>query len=102
MTMVADPNRSVFNRVGVGAAILITSLLFASSPYAQIQQDIDRCAGKEGSTTELQIQGCTALIESKAYAGKELAFAFNNRGLAYYHKQDFESALASLNQAIAL
>ena len=55
-----------------------------------------------GPPPEAQIHSCTALIDSKAYTGKDLAFAFNNSGLAYYHKEDFESALASLNEAIRL
>jgi tetratricopeptide (TPR) repeat protein len=102
MTMVADSGRSIFNRVGIGPTIFVASLLFVTSPHAQIQQDIDRCAGKNAASPESRIQGCTALIESKAYAGKELTFAFDSRGLAYYDKRDFDNAVASFNQAIDL
>jgi len=34
------------------------------------------------------------------HAGKELAFAFNNRGLGYYTRRDFDHAIADFAQAI--
>ena len=46
--------------------------------------------------------GCTAVIGSKAYAGRELAFAFNNRGLAYYAKRIFDRAVADFPQVILI
>jgi tetratricopeptide (TPR) repeat protein len=100
--MVAGSSRSIFNRVGIAQAILIAGLLFGTSAQAQIQGDVDRCVGKESVSPESRIHSCTALIESKAYAGNELTFAFNSRGLAYYDNRDFDSAVASFNQAIAL
>src|SRR6202030_2173196 len=82
--------------------IAAAGLLLATPANAQAQQDVDRCAGKDGASSEQQIRSCTALIESNTYTGRELAFAFNSRGLAYYDKRDFERAIASYNEAIRL
>ena len=100
--MVAHSRKSALNQLGIGSAILIAGLSPVTFAHAQLQQYIDRCAGKEAAVPDVQIHSCTALIESRAFTGRDLAFAFNNRGLAYYHKGDFESALASLNEAIRL
>ena len=100
--MVAVSRRSICNRAGIGPTIAAAGLLLATPANAQAQQDVDRCAGKDGVSSEQQIRSCTALIESNTYTGRELAFAFNSRGLAYYDKRDFERAIASYNEAIRL
>ena len=100
--MVASSRGAALKQVGIGPAILIAYLLNVTCAHTQDQRDIDQCAGKEGATLEIRIHSCTALIQSNAYTGKELALAFNNRGFAYFHKGDFESAMASLNEAIRL
>jgi hypothetical protein len=65
--------RCALGQIGIGLAILIGSVLGESFARGQSQQDIDRCAGKGGVVAEVQIRSCTALIESKAYSGKDLA-----------------------------
>jgi hypothetical protein len=79
VTMVAGSGKSIFNRGGIGPTISIAGVLFVTSPHAQIQRDIDRCAGKDLALPELQIRSCTGLIESKVYTGKAVTFAFNRR-----------------------
>src|SRR3984893_8591705 len=102
MIVGARSRRSIFNWSGAVGTFVAVGLSFVTSANAQIQRDVDRCTGKDSVTPELQIRSCTAVIESKAYAGKELAFAFNNRGLAYYDKRDFERAIASYTEAISV
>jgi tetratricopeptide (TPR) repeat protein len=67
---------------------------------AQTQQQIDWCSGSGGAAPDLQISGCTAVIQSGKYTGKNLAIAFNNRGVGYYKKQDYDRAIADYDQAI--
>jgi hypothetical protein len=71
MIMVARSRRSVFNWIGAVGTFAAFGLSFVTSANAQIQRDVDRCTGKDSVTPELQIGGCTAVIESKTYAGKE-------------------------------
>src|ERR1700747_1083569 len=92
--------KSCFGRLG--AAAVADVLAGAVAAHAQTQQQSDWCAGKNGATDEQKIGGCTALIQSKRYAGKDLAFAFNNRVLAYYDKRDFARAIADFNDALRL
>src|ERR1700678_2641885 len=99
MTMVAG---SSFNRIGAAATLVALGLLFATATVAQIQHDVDQCLGKVGVTPDQQAVGCTAVIDSKTYVGKELAFAFNNRGLVSYSKRDFDRAIADYTEAVRL
>src|SRR6478752_3135348 len=52
--------------------------------------------------TQQQIDGCTAAIESGGWSGAKLAWAFNNRAIAYQLKGDLDRAFADLDQAIRL
>jgi hypothetical protein len=50
----------------------------------------------------LIINGCTAVIESGKFTGKDLANIFNSRGNAYAMKREFDRAIADYDQAILL
>jgi hypothetical protein len=65
MTMVSGSRRSSFGRSGIGT-LVAACLACATVANAQIQQDVDRCTGKDSVTPDLQISGCTAVIGSKA------------------------------------
>lgn len=75
-----------------------------SSPgLAQTQEQIEWCVNKEAvQSPDLQINGCTAVIQSGKWSGKDLAPAFNNRGNAYTRKGDTDRAIADYTQAIRL
>lgn len=74
----------------------------ATSASAQTQQQLNWCKGNDGATPDLRIGGCTAVIQSGKYSGKNLSFAFVNRGLAYRAKGDNDRAITDYNMAIRL
>jgi tetratricopeptide (TPR) repeat protein len=88
--------------------LIIASVCFASASLAalpagaQTQQQIDWCNGKDGAAPDLVIGGCTALIQSGKFSGKNLAIVFYLRGKAYRSKGESDKALTDLTQAIKL
>jgi tetratricopeptide (TPR) repeat protein len=98
--MIADSETTVFNWAGF-AYLTAACLIFAPAARAQSQPDIDRCAGKD-VPPDLQISSCTAVIQSNNFAGKDLAFAFNNRGRAHHAKREFDRAIQDYSEAIKL
>ena len=60
------------------------------------------CAGKDGASAELQINGCTAVINSRQETQEDLAVAFGNRGNGYQTKGDYYRAIADYDAAIQL
>src|SRR5579859_6170129 len=88
---------------GVCVRAIVTCLFISLSiaqGAAQEQGGLDPCDG--AGSPDLQIAHCTATIDAKAFAGNDLAFAFNNRGLAYYAKRDFERAISDFSEATKL
>jgi tetratricopeptide (TPR) repeat protein len=100
--MVACSRRSLFNRIEAVGTFAAVALSFSSVAVAQIQQDVDQCLGKDGTRPDQQVIACTAVIASKTYTGKELAFAFNNRGLVYYARRDIDHAISDYTEATKL
>ena len=83
-------------------AILCAPPLVAPAA-AQMQAQISWCGNKGNSISpSLQIQGCTAVIESGRMSGKSLAWAYANRGIGYKRMNDLDHALADYNQALTL
>jgi hypothetical protein len=75
------------------AGVLIAAGLWQATPAsAQSKEQLNWCLGKDGATPDLRIGGCTAVIQSGKYSGKNLAFAFVNRGLGYKAKDDYDRA----------
>ena len=100
--------------VGLATAVLAVGAP-VGSVVAQTQQDLDWCESKglvkdmdmEGAPNDVLanmiISGCTAVIESGKFTGKDLAGIFNNRGTAYAAmKREFDRAIADYDQAILL
>ncbi len=83
----------------VGRTLIAAAALIAQPAAAQLQQQIDLCAAMGNAH---QIGGCTAAIQSGKWSGKNLAWAFNNRGAAYFLKGDLDRAMADDNEAIRL
>ncbi len=61
-----------------------------------------KCLGLEGTNLDTVIDGCTALIQSGQEPPKKLATAFDNRGVAYKIKGQYDRALRDYEQAIRL
>ena len=51
---------------------------------------------------DAKIAGCAAIIQSGQVKGAELAMAFNNRGIAYSNKGDYDHAISDFTEAIRL
>src|ERR1700722_4246444 len=67
-----------------------------------LAQAWDWCAGKDGASAELQINGCTMVINSRQETQQNLAVAFGNRGNGYQNKGDYYRAIAEYDAAIQL
>jgi tetratricopeptide (TPR) repeat protein len=89
-------------RGAIAFALLLAASALPIPASAQTPQELNWCNGKDGATPDRQIGGCTALIESGKLTGKNLAFAFNNRGNAYLNKKDYDRAIANYSDAIRL
>lgn len=79
--------------------------LFAAGSWpvgAQTQQQLNWCSGKDGATPDLEVEGCTAVIQSGKFTGKNLAAVFSNRGGAYENKGQHDRAIQDFDQAIRL
>jgi len=90
--------------VGLATAVLAVGAP-VGSVVAQTQQQLDcEHIDMEGSpnASDLIINGCTAVIESGKFTGKDLANIFNSRGNAYAMKREFDRAIADYDQAIRL
>ena len=61
-----------------------------------------QCLGLEGPIVDTVIDGCTTIIQSSQEAREKLATAFDNRGVAYRLKGDYERALQDYDQATRL
>jgi tetratricopeptide (TPR) repeat protein len=88
--------------------VLIALIAFALGPAAspaaaQSQPQIDWCVNAtHGFSIDQQISGCTAAIQSHKWRGRDIAWAFNNRGFAYYLKRYIDPAFEDFEQAIRL
>jgi tetratricopeptide (TPR) repeat protein len=76
--------------------------LFIAAPAGlQTQQEVSWC-NDATSDLDLQIKGCTALIQSGRLSEKYVAFAYNDRGNSYQAIGDFDRAIADYIEAIRL
>ena len=72
-----------------------------SPALAQSLKD-SNCTGRSDIPADQQISGCNEAIASGRFAAKDLAAAFNNRGVAYQAKGDLDRAIADYGQAISV
>ncbi len=78
-------------------AALIAMLALYSPSEADVVAD---CRQQED--TDLAIEACTVAINSDRWSGEGLAWAYNNRGLAFEAKQDYQRALVDYDRALQL
>ena len=93
---------SVTTRVFAGAIALMAVTGCGGPAAAQQSQDVTACVNKEKASPDIQIGGCTAAIQSGQWKSEGLAWAFNNRGDAYYKKGQYDRAIQDYDQAIKL
>lgn len=93
-------------RRGIAAAFVAAVVSLTVATWAHAQSDLlkrlETCNGVGTASLDLQINGCTALIESGALAPQGLAVAFTIRGNGYVRKQDYDRAIGDYNDAIRL
>ncbi len=85
-----------------GTAILAGTMLLTADADATLSPQWRSCMGNPNMDWDQQIKSCTALIQSGAGTTKNLAMAYNNRGIAYYDKKDLDRAIADFSKAIQL
>ncbi len=84
-------------------ALAFALFIAAFAPAAATAQDAEQwnCRG-DADDLDAQIKGCTQAIQSGKYRGKNLAWAYINRGSVYDYQRDFGRAIADLDEAIRL
>ena len=66
----------------VGAAVMAAVYSYGSL-CAQTQRQVDACEGKGSLPLDTVVSGCTALIQSGNYLGRDLSTVFLTRAAAY-------------------
>jgi tetratricopeptide (TPR) repeat protein len=79
------------------AAALGALLAFAAPARAGMLEDCD-----QSRDLDLMIKGCTAVIGSGEWSGKNLAAAYYNRGNAYRGLGEYSQAIENYDQALRL
>src|SRR6516225_4524028 len=83
-------------------SILTGVSLAGASALAQTPQERGWCESEDAVTVDQRIDGCSAVINAARDKGDKLAEAFNNRGVGYRLKGDYNRAIADYDQAIKL
>ena len=65
-------------------------------------ENIEVCAGQRNLSAKLEIEACSALIESSAVKPQGLAIAYNNRGNAYIKQADYDRAIQDFDQSLKI
>src|SRR5262245_38672023 len=91
--------RSVFVAVTAWAAVAVMPI---NMVVAQMPKEWSQCSGAEGAIADIIISGCSTVIQAGQGSPKQLATAFNNRGVVYKFKSEYDRALEDYNQAILL
>jgi tetratricopeptide (TPR) repeat protein len=63
------------------------------------QESLNKCQSVD---PDVKITGCTALIQAGQDTTKNLSVIYNNRGIAYDDKGDYDRAIQDFNEAIQL
>jgi len=89
----------------VRLSVLLTRLatLLAIANLGLVSQavadDEDTCVKGSG---DQRIAACTRVIDSGRLQDDAVAWAYGNRALAYYNKQDYDHAIADFDQVIRI
>ena len=91
-------------RKAPGLAAVAVCLVWASAltpALAETKQEYNWCYAPEASDDET-IQGCTAMIESGKYTGIKLSDAYDNRGVGFNGKKQYDQSIPDFIKAISL
>ncbi len=82
--------------------VLIALLSFPLCAVAQQSQNWSWCRAENATPFDLQVNGCTAIIQSGRESKQNLASAYCSRGIAYYNNGQTERAVGDLQQSFKL
>src|SRR5947209_14774436 len=68
----------------------------------QLLKNVELCNGADRTSPDIQVDGCTALINSSAQTPQSLVIAYNNRGNAYTTKGEYDRAVQDCDESIKL
>jgi len=89
--------------VFTAATVLATVAVMCNTVLvAQTSKEWRQCSGGEGPIVDVIISGCSAVIQAGQDNPRLLATAFNNRGVAYKFKGEYDRAVEDYDQAILL
>ena len=96
--------RHALHRLICGAASMLIMILPATSAVAQdsIISNVELCNGRDRSSPEPQIRGCSEVIKAAVGNIKAQAIAYNNRGNAYASQGQYDLAMDDYNKSINL
>ena len=84
--------QQTYRILSISTVLPISVLPNAGSSSAQNPRDWSQCIGREGPSVDVVIEGCTAVIQSGQAPPKNLATAFDNRGVAERLKGEYDHA----------
>ena len=76
-----------------GISLMFIGLVTGAAAQSSKFSNVELCNGKDRTSAESQIIGCTALIKSQENSAQVLAIAYNNRGNAYAGKGQYDLAI---------
>src|SRR5215475_15954166 len=83
--------------------LFIALIVLGDTSKAQSFDDVENCAAAvQKNDFDLAIDHCTAAIQSGELSDQEATAAFHNRGVAYYHKKEYDNAVKDYEQATRL
>src|SRR5256714_6702428 len=74
----------------------------SAAQRSQLLKNVELCNGADRTSPDIQVDGCTALINSGAQTPQSLVIAYNNRGNAYTAKGEYDRAVQDYDQSIKL
>jgi tetratricopeptide (TPR) repeat protein len=83
--------------IAILAVALATALALAPPVWAGIVEDCE-----QELDPELGVSGCTAVIRSGQWQGKDLAWAYSNRGFSYANLGEHAQAIEDYNEALRI
>jgi tetratricopeptide (TPR) repeat protein len=84
------------------SALMLLFLGDAAAQKSQLLKNVELCNGADRTSPDIQIDGCSALIDSGEQTPQALVIAYNNRGNAYTTKGEYDRAVQDYDQSIKL
>ena len=90
----------IMPNLGVGVVCVLLASAVAPA-LAETKQEYDWCYSPDASDDET-VRGCTAMIESGKYTGVKLSDAYDNRGVGFNGKKQYDLSIPDFTKAISL